>query len=217
MPSRGRRPGRAWRALVRGACLLPLAACAAPQSPHPAAPKQSVFALLPDAGGGTGQITVTNSSGTQVLSQARQATTVRGGDGAPSPPFVVEEAEIQRIFGPALTALPAEPAHFSLYFMEDSGELTPESRALLPQFFRAVQDRSPSDISIVGHTDTVGDRDYNFRLGLRRAARVADLLAAQGADRNALDIDSHGKDDLLIQTADQVAEPRNRRVEITVR
>ena len=41
-------------------------------------------------------------------------------------------------------------------------------------------------------------------------------LAAQGVDRNILDIESHGEDNLLVKTADQVREPRNRRVEITV-
>src|SRR5262249_44197266 len=116
-----------------------------------------------------------------------------------------------------LATLPPEPVRFVLYFRQDSDDLTAESQALLPQFFRAVRDRSPADVSIVGHTDTVADREYNYRLGLRRANRVADLLVVQGVDRSSLDIDSHGKDDLLVKTADQVAEPRNRRVEITVR
>ncbi len=216
MPSTGRRVARRARLLlVRGASLFLLASCAAPKPPP--APTQSVFVLLPDPGGGGGQITVTNRSGTQVLSQDRQASTVRGVEGAPSPPIVLGEAEIQRMFGEALTALPVEPAHFILYFKGDSDELTPESRALLPEFFRAVQDRRPTDVSIVGHTDTVGDRDYNYRLGLRRATKVADLLASPGADLNTLAIDSHGENDLLVKTGDQVPEPRNRRVEITVR
>ncbi len=151
------------------------------------------------------------------MSQGRQASAVLGAAGAPSSPFILEEKQIRQMFGEALAALPLEPVRFILYFEWDSDDLTPASQALLPEFFRTVRDRSPTDVSIVGHTDTVGDRDYNGRLGLRRANKVADLLAAQGVDRNALAIDSHGKDDLLVQTGDQVPEPPNRRVEITVR
>jgi peptidoglycan-associated lipoprotein len=94
--------------------------------------------------------------------------------------------------------------------------LAPESEVFLPEVFRTVRDRGALDISVIGHTDTIGTRDYNYQLSLRRARKVADLLAKQGVDRNILDIESHGEDNLLIKTGDQVREPRNRRVEITV-
>ena len=224
MPSTRRQSERRNRSLLLGAtCLLLLAACAPPKAPPPEAkpspppPKPSLFVLLPEPGDGASQITITNPSGTQVLTQSRQASAVLGAAGTPSAPFLVEDAQIQQTFGEALAALPPEPVHFILYFKGDSDDLTPESQALLPQFLRTVQDRSPTAISVVGHTDTVGARDYNYRLGLRRANKVADLLAAQGVDRSAVDIDSHGKDDLLVPTGDRVNEPRNRRVEIIVR
>jgi outer membrane protein OmpA-like peptidoglycan-associated protein len=193
-----------------------LAACATPKPPPPA-PPLNVFALLPEPDGSAGQITVTNASGQQVLTGGREASRVAGAGGAPSAPVVLQDSEIQQLFGPALAALPPEPVHFILYFRGDSDELTPESQALLPKFLQVVRERSPADVSIVGHTDTVGTQRYNFDLGLRRAGRVADLLVAQGVDRATLDIDSHGKDDLLVKTGDQVSEPRNRRVEIIVR
>ena len=215
--TRRRREGRGRSLPLACACLIVLAACAAPKPPPTVAPQPSLIVLLPDADGKVGQVTITNSSGTQVLTQGRQGSTILGAGGAPSAPFLVEESEIKQTFGATLAALPLEPVRFVLYFRQDSEDLTPESLALLPAFFQAVRDRSPADVSIVGHTDTVADREYNFRLGLRRANRVADLLVVQGIDRSTLDIDSHGKDDLLVQTGDQVPEPRNRRVEITVR
>ena len=200
---------------MRAACALALAACATAK-PAPMAPKQNTFALLAEPEGGASQISVVSSSGTQVLSQPGQATVVVV-DKPPSQPVVLDEAAITRTFGDALAAMPVAPVHFILYFKDDSDDLTPESQALLPDFFLAVREHDPADVSIVGHTDTRADRDYNYRLGLRRANRVADLLATQGVDRSTLDIDSHGKDDLLIKTGDQIPEPRNRRVEITVR
>jgi outer membrane protein OmpA-like peptidoglycan-associated protein len=214
MPSTGR---RGQSLLLGGAGLFLLAGCAAPKAPPPPVETPSLFILLPEPDGGVGQITITNSSGTQVLNQSRQGSTVLGTAGAPSRPFVVEDAQVQQTFGRTLNALPPEPVHFVLYCKDDSDDLTAESLALLPQFFRTVRDRSPADISIVGHTDTRGERDYNYKLGLRRANKVADLLATQGVDKNALDITSHGENDLLVPTRDQVAEPRNRRVEIIVR
>jgi outer membrane protein OmpA-like peptidoglycan-associated protein len=192
-----------------------LASCATPAPPSPV-PKRSVFLLIPDPEGNVGQITVTNRTGTQVVDQHHQASTVQSADHAPSPPSTLEETEIQRVFGEALASQPAAPARFILYFKEDSEELTPESEVLLPEVFRTAHDRGALDISVIGHTDTIGAREYNYQLSLRRARRVADLLAKQGVDRNILDIESHGEDNLLIKTGDQVREPRNRRVEITV-
>jgi outer membrane protein OmpA-like peptidoglycan-associated protein len=203
--------------LVRGGvCLMLLASCAAPGPPPSPAPKQSVFLLIPDPEGKVGQITVTNRTGTQVVDQHHHASTVRSADHAPSPPSTLEETEIQRIFGHALAAQPAGPARFILYFKDDSEELTPDSEVFLPEVFRTIRDRGAMDISIIGHTDTMGARDFNYQLSLRRARKVADLLVLQGMDRNILDIESHGEDNLLVKTRDQVREPRNRRVEITV-
>jgi outer membrane protein OmpA-like peptidoglycan-associated protein len=217
MPSQRRRSEHWDRSFLLGsACLALLAACATPKPPPPA-PPPNVFVLLPEPDGSAGQITITNASGQQVLTGSREASRVAAGGGAPSGPVVLQDSEIQQLFGPALATLPPEPVHVILYFKGDSDELTAESQALLPKFFQVVRERSPADVSIVGHTDTVGTQKHNFELGMRRAGRVADLLAAQGVDRATLDIDSHGKDDLLVKTGDQVSEPRNRRVEIIVR
>jgi outer membrane protein OmpA-like peptidoglycan-associated protein len=196
-------------------CLILLAACATPKSPEPT-PKQSVFVLIPDPKGEVGQITVTNQTGTQVLNRAGQASTVRSAHDAPSLPSTLEETEIRRIFGEALAAQPAAPARFTLFFKDDSEELTPDAEVLLPEVFRTMRDRGALDISVIGHTDTIGARDYNYQLSLRRARKVAELLVSRGVDRKILDIESHGEDNLLIKTRDQVREPRNRRVEVTV-
>jgi len=218
MRSTRRRSERRARSLLPGAaCLLLLAACAGPKPPPPPPTRPSLFVLLAEPDGGVGQITVTNPSGSQVLTQSGQASAVRAADGAPGAAFVLDDAQIQQTFGRTLATLPPKPVHFILYFKGDSDDLTPESQALLPQCFRTVRDRRPADISIVGHTDTVADREYNYKLGLRRANKVADLLAAQGVDRASLEVASHGKDDLLVPTGDHVREPLNRRVEIIVR
>jgi len=125
--------------------------------------------------------------------------------------------EVQAIAGPALAALPKPPARFILYFYHDSVELTTKSEALLQKVLVTIRDRAPVDISVVGHTDTVGKKEYNYDLSMKRARAVASILLANGVDPSVLDITSHGKDNPLVPTGDQVPEPRNRRVEITVR
>ena len=57
----------------------------------------------------------------------------------------------------------------------------------------------------------------NVELGLRRANAVRTILVDAGLARSAIAVASHGEAALLVRTADGVFEPRNRRVEITVR
>jgi outer membrane protein OmpA-like peptidoglycan-associated protein len=125
--------------------------------------------------------------------------------------------EVLEIAGPALAALPKPPARFILYFEHDSVVLTVKSRALLVKVLETIRDRAPVDVSVVGHTDTVGKKEYNYALSMKRAMAVASILQGKGIDPSVLDITSHGKDNPLVPTGDQVPEPRNRRVEITIR
>jgi outer membrane protein OmpA-like peptidoglycan-associated protein len=198
---------RPWR-IGRALSLMLLAACAAP--------KQSMFVLIPDPEGQVGRISVTNQGGTQLLDQPRQASVVGSADNQPGPPLILEETEINRIFSAALAVQPTAPVRFILYFRENSEDLTPESAALIPKVVETIKDRSVAAISIIGHTDTTGDRNSNYKLSLGRARSIADLLTSQGLDPNIAEIESHGEDNLLIKTGDEVREPRNRRVEITV-
>ena len=135
----------------------------------------------------------------------------------PGLPTIMSGQETLAIAGSALAALPKPPARFILYFEYDSANLTRQSRALLDNVLRSIHDRAPVDISVVGHTDTVGKEEYNQSLSMKRARAVASILLRSGVDASILDITSHGKDNPLVPTGDQVPEPRNRRVEITVR
>jgi outer membrane protein OmpA-like peptidoglycan-associated protein len=129
----------------------------------------------------------------------------------------MSEADMKRLFGDALAALPPPARSFMLFFRFDSEELTAESRALVPEILRAIRGRPVPDVIAVGHTDTTGTTATNFELGLKRADTVRDLLVEAGLDASAVEVISHGESDLLVPTADEVAEPRNRRVEIAVR
>jgi outer membrane protein OmpA-like peptidoglycan-associated protein len=180
------------------------------------ASSRDVVILLPDDQGKTGAIVVSGPGGERLLSEPRQAVRVERGS-APGKPFVMPEKEVKALFGPTLEALPKPPLRFILYFEHDTASLTKKSLAEVKDVLRTIRDRDPVDISVVGHTDTLGSKNYNYQLSLERAKVVAALLAEEGVDPAIIDITSHGKDNPLIPTGDQVSEPRNRRVEVTVR
>jgi outer membrane protein OmpA-like peptidoglycan-associated protein len=198
-------PRIGWLGLVL--VLLALAACA----------PGNVVVLLPDPDGKVGQVTVSNQAGSQILDSPGQATFIRDAQTAPESPAPMEGAEIQRRFGEALAARPSPPVSFILYFIPNSTELVESSRPLLAQIVSAIKARGSVDVSVVGHSDTTGADAYNLRLSRQRALAVANVLTANGVDPKSLEITSHGKRRLLIPTGDNVNEPRNRRVEVTVR
>jgi outer membrane protein OmpA-like peptidoglycan-associated protein len=178
---------------------------------------QDLIVLLPDPGDGTvGRVVVSNPAGSVDLA-AERASTVVSANQAPGPVTVMTEVEAQRLFGDVLATLPAAAQHFILYFRFESEELTEESRALLPQILQAVRDRPFPDVAVIGHTDTTGTKAGNFELALRRAVSIRVRLVDAGVAPALIEVTSHGESDLLVKTADEVPEPRNRRVEITVR
>ncbi len=177
----------------------------------------SLVVLLPDADTGlAGRANVANPFGSVDLETKYDATSATP-NRRPDAVSTLSEADVTRIFGDALSALPPPLQHFTLFFRFESDELTDESRALLQDVLNAVRGRTAPDIAIVGHTDTTGTSSANFQLGLKRSTAVRTLLVAAGLDPSVVEVTSHGEADLLIQTADETAEPRNRRVEISVR
>jgi outer membrane protein OmpA-like peptidoglycan-associated protein len=180
-------------------------------------PGQDQVVLLPDPGDGTiGRAVVSNQAGAVDLAAARESTSVSLNK-PPAPVTVMSQAEVRRLFGDALSALPPAPQHFILFFRFESDGLTDESRAVLPQILRALKNRPVPEVAVVGHTDTMGTATSNIELGLRRANAIRTVLIDAGIDAALIEATSHGEADLLVKTADEVPEPRNRRVDITVR
>jgi OOP family OmpA-OmpF porin len=208
---------RAWGAVVLAAVTACLTAACGPQRPRtPQRSGQDLIVILPDADKTTGNVEVSNPSGSVTLETARASTLISVGQ-APGAVTELSEDEIQRIFGPALAAQPPAPIQFTLYFRFDSEELTEESRQMVTEVLQVVKKYPVPRVTVVGHTDTTGSTESNIELGLRRANAVRTLLVDIGLDASAIDSASHGEAALLVPTADGVSEPRNRRVDVTVR
>jgi outer membrane protein OmpA-like peptidoglycan-associated protein len=191
-------------------------ACGPFRSRAPQRPGQELVVLLPEPDGSVGRAEVSTTTGNVELATARASTRVEPGK-PPQPVSELSEEGIQRLFGEALDAQPPAPIHFTLYFRFDSEELTDESRALVDKVLQAVKSHPVPRITVMGHTDTTGSPAGNVELGLRRANVVRTLLIDAGLDGSAIDVTSHGEATLLVPTGDEVFEPKNRRVDITVR
>jgi outer membrane protein OmpA-like peptidoglycan-associated protein len=189
-----------------------LAACAdAPRKPS--APE--LFAVIPASDGHVGAIVVDHGHERRVVDRAYAATRIDASGAAQA--VTLGEDEVRREFGATLAALPGKPATFVLYFLEGRDELTAESKAELDRVFSELKRRPLPDIAVIGHTDSVGSLAYNDRLSLARAERVREMLIALGIPATRVSAAGRGKREPLVATDVNVAEPRNRRVEINVR
>ncbi len=177
---------------------------------------KTVVVLLPDDDGQVGEIEISNKDGTSSINQAGYAVSVTSGN-APQPAVKMPENEIKSIFAKALVAEPARPARYILYFFWDSIELKPDSRLAINEIINEIEKRVSSDIEVIGHTDRSGTDEFNMALSRRRAEKVRDLLIAANIAPAVIRVAFHGEGNPLIQTADNVPEPRNRRVEVIVR
>jgi len=164
-----------------------------------------------------GALQVTTDKGSQMLSEEGKAIRIEDKNSLPSPPEPITSEESQRLFADALQVHPLMPESFLLYFELNSNELTQESQKLIAEIVTAVQRRQSRDISLIGHTDRLGSDEHNRRLSLQRAKVVFDLLRAADIAESDMTIIYHGEGNPLIPTADNIAEPRNRRVEVMVR
>jgi outer membrane protein OmpA-like peptidoglycan-associated protein len=184
------------------------------QSPPQAVVDETVV-VLPGPGGGAGTVVVQRGGERQVLDQPYAMSRIQG-DGPPQAARS-SDAEVRATFGDTLRALPGRPASFLLYFVVGKDDLTDESRAQLQKILAELKARPVPDVAVIGHTDTVGNDEANDALSLQRAVRVKEYLAGIGIDPARIQVSGRGERELLVRTADNVAEPRNRRVEISVR
>jgi outer membrane protein OmpA-like peptidoglycan-associated protein len=132
-------------------------------------------------------------------------------------PGTVTEQEAKQAFGAALEAQPGRPISFILYFLEGRDELTPESKQIVATIPGEIARRPAAEIVVIGHTDRVGTVPFNDALSLRRAERVRDELVKAGIAADRIRVEGRGEREPLVPTPDEVAEPRNRRVEVNVR
>lgn len=173
--------------------------------------------LLPQADGKPSAVVVRAKDGEEVLSKPYQrATAAVGASGAP----VVDQADAAKVQAenkPLFDMRPPPPQRYTVFFEVGGTTLTPASQQIMTEALAAALARSGGDIVVTGHTDTKGTGESNDQLSRRRAQEVVQLFVERQFPANRVEAVGRGERDLAVPTADEVDEPRNRRVTIEVR
>ena len=185
--------------------LLALAACA---------PATRVV-LLPQEGVPTAAVEVQSQSTHVVLAKPYQVAEVR--ERGEVEQKQTDARDVQKRYGQLLSVQPAAEQRFTLLFMPGGAQLTPESSAALADVLARATERPGGEVIIIGHTDRVGSVESNDTLSLQRAQAVRQLVIDRGFDPNRVEAVGRGEREPVVQTADEVEEPKNRRAEIVVR
>ena len=101
-----------------------------------------------------------------------------------------------------------------VYFDLDQDSLKPEFQAIMSCHAKYLRDRPSSRITLQGHADERGSREYNLGLGERRGNAVSSALQANGGSGSQLTVVSYGEERPVCTESNEDCWARNRRVEI---
>ena len=104
-----------------------------------------------------------------------------------------------------------------VYFDYDSFDLKPESQSIIEAHARFLRANAQRKVSLEGHTDERGGREYNLALGQKRAEAVRRALSLLGVADAQMEAVSFGKEKPAAMGSDEAAWAQNRRVEIVYR
>ena len=105
-------------------------------------------------------------------------------------------------------------ANATIYFEFDKSNLTSKSIQTLKSAVNALKENSSIKITLAGHADERGTREYNLALGQRRAEIVSDYLVLNGIQNQRITVKSYGEERPAVIGQDEQSYAKNRRVDI---
>lgn len=178
-------------------------------------PKTTVILL--DNNSTNNAVVVETKAGAVTIDRPYSYTTMGSPDKQPSSVEKADPDAIRKKYADQLNILPSKPVSMLFYFESATAELTEESKNQIDELIGLIKSREPAAVDIIGHSDSVGDVDKNYLLGLERAKAVKKYLLERNVTLKRSSTASYGKNDPLVHTKDGVSEPKNRRVEVIVR
>ena len=197
---------RGWSRCATAGLLVWLTGCASVVSDR--------VILLPQLDGTPSAVEV--SAGGQRLLLDKPLATAELRDGTLTPATTTAD-ELRARYGDLLARQPARPRIFTVQFESNGNRLTAGADAVLAEMRAAMSSLPAPEVVITGHTDRMGAVEANDRLSLARAEAVREILVAAGVPAAAITVAGRGEREPAVPTADEVAEARNRRVEIKIR
>jgi peptidoglycan-associated lipoprotein len=98
-----------------------------------------------------------------------------------------------------------------VYFAYDKSDISPEARAILSKQADWLKKNANVTVTVEGHCDERGTREYNLALGERRATAVKNVLVALGIPANRVSTISYGKERPAVVGSTEAAWAQNRR------
>jgi peptidoglycan-associated lipoprotein len=141
---------------------------------------------------------------------------------------VKEENTAAETTGPAATTGPVADGRYTpemldtdaclrqrtVYFDFDQDTLRPEFQAIMACHAKYLNDRSESRMTLEGHADERGTREYNLGLGERRGNAVSGALQGAGGSAGQITVVSYGEERPTCNDSNESCWQQNRRVEI---
>ena len=110
----------------------------------------------------------------------------------------------------------ANTDYFLKYFPYNEEEITVEQSAFLDDLANRLT-LDNKKVLIRGHTNSNGDKERNFKVGLRRAKKIRDQLLARGVSRQQIETTSQGEDVPIADNKTEEGRRKNTRVEIFIK
>ena len=173
--------------------------------------------VLLDSGKTHNAIIVGNAKGTTKIDKVGSYVELKDKNTSASKIKVMSKEELTARFAKVLAAEPLKPLTYIVYFKPNSTELTEDSKATFQKALKSIKTRAPCMVDIIGHTDTVGAGNLNAKVSLKRAKSIESLVRESKIKILSLVSKGYGEEDLQIQTKDNIAEAKNRNVEIFIK
>jgi peptidoglycan-associated lipoprotein len=144
-----------------------------------------------------------------MLAACSSNTPQEGGPGATGPggPGGISSSR----FGPGSQQDLAQTAGDRVFFDYDRSDITPEGQEILQRQAQWLKRYPNVGVTIEGHTDERGTREYNLALGERRAQAVKNVLVALGIPTSRMQTISYGKERPAVPHSDDSSYAQNRR------
>ena len=189
------------RSLLSLVALAALVACSSPVKLNTPAPVESRNGTAPGKAATPGTASAGSSTGS-----------AGAGTGAANASGGVAPVDLTKNDGMAMG-----PVGRVVYFDFDSYAVKDEFRPVVEGNAKALTADRKMHVSVEGHTDERGGREYNLALGQKRSEAVVKALTLLGANDAQLEAVSFGKERPAVQGSDEAAWAKNRRAEIVVR
>ena len=103
-----------------------------------------------------------------------------------------------------------------IFYDFDKSELRPEARRTIERWAGWLRQHGSVTVTIEGHADERGTREYNIALGERRATAARNFLVSQGIDARRVATISYGKERPAVLGSNEAAWSQNRRAVMQV-